>query len=89
MKTLKRILFAAAAVSGTVSLVAYIVPRVIGRLYFKDVSSASAIGIIGGADGPTAVFLSKAPSYIFIAPVIFALSFLLWLILSIIGREKE
>ncbi|TAH63656.1 MAG: hypothetical protein EWM50_01945 [Gottschalkiaceae bacterium] len=29
----------------------------------KDVNNASSIGIIGGADGPTAIFIASQPSF--------------------------
>jgi len=56
MKVLKFIIFGTAILSAAVCLLLYFVPQIIGKLFFNE---ASAIGIIGGADGPTAIFMKK------------------------------
>lgn len=47
-------------------------------------SEASSIGIIGGADGPTAVFVASSPSF---WPLIFGLA--LGLIVGILWKKKR
>ena len=76
MKVAKWIAFGIAALSGVICLVSYGVPLVIGRLFFGE---AGAIGIIGGADGPTSVFVAKSSASIFALPVIFVVSLVAWL----------
>lgn len=62
-KSLWRFLFAAMAVYAGVNLLidlaAWLIVKVYGGLSFA-VPSASTIGIIGGADGPTAVFVTAS-----------------------------
>ena len=82
MKRLPYFLFAAMSVSGALGLiyegiVRWILLRICVNI--PDMKAAS-IGIIGGADGPTAVFVSAAPAPI-AEPVIFALL----LIVGVIG----
>ena len=55
--------------------------------------SAASIGIIGGADGPTAVFLSSPMKFLFLPPVLelFGLVFILFLLIRCrrnCGKEK-
>ena len=74
MKRLPYFLFAAMSVSGALGLIYEgIVRWILLRICVKipDMEAAS-IGIIGGADGPTAVFLTGAPSSI-AEPVLFVL----------------
>lgn len=37
----------------------FLIPKYLSYKFHNDVSDASSIGIIGGADGPTAIFLSS------------------------------
>ena len=76
MKIAKWISFGAAILSGVIFLVSYCVPLVIGWSSFGDNNS---IGIIGGADGPTAVFLTKSSARIFVMPFISVVSLFAWL----------
>ena len=76
LKTAKWIAFGIAILSGVECLLSCCVPWFIGRLYFNE---ASAIGIIGGADGPTRFFVSGGNRPQFIIPVIFAVSLFAWL----------
>jgi len=47
-------------------------------------SEASSVGVIGGADGPTAVFVATSPSF---WPLIFGLA--LGLIVGILWKRKR
>lgn len=55
----------------------FLLPMCISYIFRKEVREASSIGIIGGADGPTAIFLAKQTSSHFIT-IIFS-------VLSIVG----
>ena len=76
MKVAKWIAFGMTALSGVICLVNYGVPLVIGGV---SLGEAGAIGIIGGADGPTSIFVAKISASIFVAPVIFVVSLFAWL----------
>ena len=73
--------------SGIATLWIYAVPYVLSRIILgKATGAAGSVGIIGGADGPTAVFVSKlhipyssVPHYV--VPVVFVLSLISWLLL--------
>ena len=56
MKTVKSVIFGITILSIAICLLIYCVPQIVGRLFFGN---ASTIGIIGGADGPTAIFMKK------------------------------
>ena len=76
MKIAKWIAFGITVLSGVICLGSCLAPMVIGRLFFDK---ASAIGIIGGADGPTSIFVIKSSAPIFAVPCVFAASLLAWL----------
>ena len=69
-----RFLFAAAAIYGAVellgSLIAWIAYLAIGDPVFRG-GEAASIGIIGGADGPTAIFVTTPGWTGYILPVVF------------------
>ena len=71
MKAAKWIAFGITALSGVICLVSCGVPLVMGGLSFGE---AGAIGIIGGADGPTSIFVAKRAASIFAVSVIFVVS---------------
>ena len=79
MKALRLISLIIALISGALCLLLYAVPRIIVR-HRLSLSSASAIGIIGSADGPTSVFVSAYnPKVQLVVPVAFAVSLVVWL----------
>ena len=90
MKAAKIITLIVAIVSGLTSLTVYLAPIITAKIFLSDISSAGAIGIIGGADGPTAIFVTRVtspPRIIF--PVIFVISALLWFFLRHKGNNIE
>ena len=82
MKAAKWIAFTTTMVSGMACLIDLIAPQIISYVFLERAVDASAIGIIGGADGPTSVFVtgSTVPSYLM--PIIFVLSLFVWLFLA-------
>ena len=73
MKVAKWVSFGISALSGVICLVIYGIPLLIGGVSFNE---ASTIGIIGGADGPTSIFVTKSFSPLFALSIIFLLSLL-------------
>lgn len=79
------VLFAACGLYGALELLGSFITRVV--LYFQAVASfapaeVSSIGIIGGADGPTAIFVATAQHSSYIFPVlmlILGIGGILWL----------
>lgn len=69
-KQLPYVLFGASAVCGFVGLVSGTVSRIVGCFIDASitVSGAVTVGAIGGADGPTAVFVTAAPWKRYIIP---------------------
>ena len=76
MKIAKWIAFGITVLSGAICFVSYWAPLVISGLSFGE---AGAIGIIGGADGPTSIFVTKSSAPFFALPVIFVVSLFAWL----------
>ncbi|MFY9380670.1 MAG: sodium ion-translocating decarboxylase subunit beta [Eubacteriales bacterium] len=67
-------------------------PQIIFSLYLSnkynvDTANASTVGIIGGADGPTAIFISGQISYLFTA--VFVLLTILGIIYLVINKYKQ
>ena len=54
---MKKILSIAAIIAGTLILLGGIAPMIIGAVLSMQIPSSSSVGIIGGADGPTAVMV--------------------------------
>ena len=79
MKIAKWIAFAISVLSGMATIAMYIFPWVIGRFFHLKTGASGVVGIIGGADGPTAVFVAKETYREFIVPIAFVLSVSLWL----------
>ena len=73
IKLLGKILFGGLAAYGAAELLGGLVARVL-MLYYKtsslNVGAAASIGIIGGADGPTAVFVTTPGWMHYITPVL-------------------
>ena len=82
MKTTKWIAFGTTILSGVICIVIYFVPWIIGHLFLGDTDAASSIGIIGGADGPTAVFVTRNSVPNYIPSIFFVLSLSLWLVMK-------
>ena len=87
MKTAKWIAFVLTIISGLLCLLNY-VPLWIYNNFFagnhsaRTVTDAGTVGIIGGADGPTAIFLTSSDPYQrFIYPSIFLVSLISWLLI--------
>jgi|GEM_PF-2974284 len=76
MKVAKWIAFGITALSGVICLAGYCLPMVIGGL---SLGKDGAIGIIGGADGPTSIFVAKSSVSILTFPIIFVVSLVAWL----------
>jgi hypothetical protein len=81
LKTLKRIVFVITLISGVICLLEYLLPWIIGKLFLNRTNSGNVIGIIGGADGPTAILVGKNSALCFIPLVIFVTAIVSWLIL--------
>ena len=79
-KSLRGFAFGTLAVCGALGildfLASWLIARVFGGISF-NVTKAATIGIIGGADGPTSVFITAAA-----AP---AWQLLLWILMLVIG----
>ena len=86
MKTAKRIAFGITVLSGVICLASYLAPLVVGWL---SNSKATAIGIIGGADGPTSIFVTKSSAQFFVLPVVFVVSLLSWLFFRLKSKKSR
>ena len=89
LKAAKWIAFAVTIASGIACLIGFFAPQIISFVFFGRAVDASAIGIIGGADGPTSVFVtgSAVPNYLM--PMIFVLSLLTWLFLRFKSKDAK
>ena len=95
--TVKRVLFGIMILSGLACLLLYVVPMIIGGLIAGGMGDAGTIGIIGGADGPTSIFVSGEPGSGIVAGsgirvvalIVFALSFVSWLYCCSRGRGNN
>jgi len=89
LKAAKWVAFGFTIVFGIICLIGFFVPQIISYAFWGRAVDASAIGIIGGADGPTCVFVtgSAVPSYLM--PVIFVLSLLTWLFLRFKSKDAR
>lgn len=56
--------------------------------FHSDLSDAASIGTIGGADGPTTIFIADSHSYMFIS-IIFALISFVGVLYLIVTRKKK
>jgi len=52
-------------------------------------NDASSIGIIGGADGTTSIFVEKGVAFRFAVPVVFILSLLSWLFFHFRSKKSN
>ena len=87
MKPAKWIAFGLTIASGLICLF----PWIIGKLFLAGSGSGNTIGIIGGADGPTSIFVASKAESLFIKfmPVIFIVSLVSWLVLFIKCRKSK
>ena len=87
MRPAKSIALVITILSGIATLLIYAIPYIFSRIILgKATYAAGSVGVIGGADGPTAVFVSKlnisgTPVPHHVVPVVFALSLISWLLL--------
>ena len=84
MKVLRWVMFGITILSGAACLLEKLLPWFVARFALGGqtaAGSAASIGIIGGADGPTAIFVasSRVPNYLM--PIVFAASLFTWLFL--------
>lgn len=90
-KLLGKILFGALAAYGAAELLGSLVAWAV-MLYYKtsalNVGEAASIGIIGGADGPTAVFVTTPGWMHYITPVIF-LMIGIWGLIRLRKRKEK
>ena len=86
MKKVKIIVFILMILSSILPLVGLTIPMLMGI----PPSAASTVGIIGGADGPTAIYLGAGSALPVIGPFVpTILLFILWLILHIKTKRKN
>lgn len=76
----RRMVFSAMTILGGLNLLSFAVAWFVGNVFGGvglPVSEAATIGVIGGADGPTAVFITSSTGATW--------QFLLWVVLTAIG----
>lgn len=75
------------ALEGILRLLACILPARIGEIHWRNRGSAGSVGIIGGADGPTAIFVTSQADKMgcILAAVIFVASIFVYIYL----RKKK
>ncbi|MHB8130946.1 MAG: sodium ion-translocating decarboxylase subunit beta [Mobilitalea sp.] len=90
-KKKNKVVFIVTVVSGiaTILNIAYIflLPLLLSYLFQKDLSGANSIGIIGGADGPTSIYVGSSYNSHLIT-VILALITILGIAYLIISKRK-
>ena len=98
MKTAKWIAFGIAIFSGIVCLMAYAGMYILIKIFSDGVPGAGSIGIIGGEDGPTAIFiLTKMAPWLMIplhmarmiSPVVFVLAVVSWLFFRFKSKKQQ
>ena len=89
MRTAKWIAFAITIVSGIASLIGFFAPQIISFVFLGRAVDASAVGIIGGADGPTSVFVVANSDRYYLQPIIFLLSLFAWLFLRFKSKDAK
>ena len=89
MKATKWIAFTITIVSGIACLIGFFVPQIISYAFFGRAVDASAVGIIGGADGPTSVFVVANSVRHYLLPIIFLLSLFAWLFLRFKNKAAK
>lgn len=67
----------------------FILPLYFSYKFNRDIKNASSIGIIGGADGPTAIYLSGGGSSNLITVIFASLTFLGVVYLVIAKKRKR
>ena len=91
MKLLGKVLFGALAAYGAAELLGSLVAWVLMQYYKTsslNVGEAASIGVIGGADGPTAVFVTTPGWLHYIAPVLL-LMIGIWGLLRLRNRKEK
>ncbi|MBO5163125.1 MAG: hypothetical protein J6B75_01585 [Ruminococcus sp.] len=80
---MKKVIGLIAGISGALLAVTSIVFLIKFEIAFHEISSTESIGIIGGADGPTAVFL--ATSRIAVTPLMAVIGLIFGIICIIVS----
>ena len=55
---MKKVISTVGIIVGTFMIVCNVAPMIIGAILRMQISNSSSIGIIGGADGPTSIFIA-------------------------------
>ena len=80
MKTARGIAFVIMIASGMLLIPMFVLPWITMSTEKSFISEAGAVGIIGGADGPTSIFVSTSFNPSLLVPIVFLVSLILWLI---------
>lgn len=66
----------------------YILPLYLSHKFINDVTNSVSVGIIGGADGPTVVYLAKSSSTPWFT-IVFAVLAILGVIYLLLAKNPE
>ena len=89
LRAAKHIALGLTILSGVACLLIYGGPFVIGKLLLAKPNDVGTIGIIGGADGPTAIFVTSESRPCFLALVVFVISLFSWLFLLCKAKKEK
>ncbi|MDD3174152.1 MAG: sodium ion-translocating decarboxylase subunit beta [Herbinix sp.] len=93
MKFCKKVIFIITIICSLATIINIIcyklMPMYLSYKFKTDLRNASAIGIIGGADGPTSIYVTKSPEFFVLFPIIMALFSLFGIAYLIITRNKK
>lgn len=90
-KTIKRLTIISIIITIISGAVHFLLPLLLFKKYLVEVApgSASSIGIIGGADGPTSIFIAgKTPNHLLIT-IVFGVVSIIDLIYLLIHKYRE
>lgn len=91
-KTMTKAVFILTLICGLITFIclmfSYILPLFLSHRYDMGVKNANTAGVIGGADGPTSVFVSGGSSFCWFAAA-FAVLTLLGIIFLIINKKNN
>jgi len=92
-KSIKKLVFIFTVICGALALIntayCYLLPMYLSYKFNTDLKSASSIGIIGGADGPTSIFVASSQSPKLNITAIFALLTVVGIIYLINAKRKN
>ena len=91
-KKLNRVITALTIICALITLFSVFFESLL-KLYFSykfnsDIKDASSVGIIGGSDGPTEIFLGSQSITIWV-PIIFAILTVLGVVYLIVDRRRD